>query len=39
MIEELRVAAAALNRADPEPFVALIAEDSERRGPAVGHLW
>ena len=39
MIDELRAAADALNRGDPEPFLALIAEDSEWRGAAFGHLW
>jgi ketosteroid isomerase-like protein len=39
VIDELRAAADALNRGDPEPFAALIAPDSEWRGVAHGHLW
>ena len=39
MIDRLRAAAEALNRGDPEPFVALIADDSEWRGVAHGSLW
>jgi hypothetical protein len=38
MIDELRAAADALNSGDPEPFLALLAEDSEWRGPAFCHL-
>ncbi len=39
MIEELRAAADALNQGDPQPFAALMADDSEWRGIAHGHLW
>jgi ketosteroid isomerase-like protein len=39
VIDRLRAAAEALNRGDPEPFVALIADDSEWRGIARGSLW
>jgi hypothetical protein len=39
VIDELRIAVDALNAGDPEPFVALIDEDSEWRGIASGHLW
>jgi ketosteroid isomerase-like protein len=39
MIEELRAAADALNEGNPEPFAALMADDSEWRGIAHGHLW
>jgi hypothetical protein len=39
VIEELRAAADALNRGDPEPFVSLIAADSEWRGVPHGRLW
>jgi len=39
MIDRLRAAAEALNQGDPEPFAALIAEDSEWRGITRGHLW
>jgi ketosteroid isomerase-like protein len=39
MIDRLRAAAEALNEGDVEPFVALIAEDSEWRGVTSGHLW
>ena len=39
MIDELRAAAEALNQGDPEPFAALIAEDSEWRGVSHAHLW
>ena len=39
MIDRLREAAAALNRGDPGPFVALIADENEWRGVAHGHLW
>jgi len=39
IVEQLRTAADALNDGDPEPFAALMAEDSEWRGVAHGHLW
>jgi len=39
VIDQLRVAAEALGRGDPEPFVALIAEGNEWRGISRGHLW
>ena len=39
VIEELRVAVAALNDGNAEPFVALIDEDSEWRGITSGRLW
>ena len=39
MIDELREAAAALERGDPGPFAALFAEGAEWRGIAHGHLW
>jgi ketosteroid isomerase-like protein len=39
MIEQLRLAADALNGGDPEPFAALMADDSEWRGVPFGHLW
>ena len=39
VIEELRAAAEALNRGDPEPFVSLFAEDAEWRGVPRGRLW
>jgi ketosteroid isomerase-like protein len=39
MIDRLRTAAEALNQGDVEPFVALIADDSEWRGVTSGHLW
>lgn len=39
VIDQLRVAAEAMSRGDPEPFVALIAEGSEWRGLSSGHLW
>ena len=39
MIDELRTAAEALNQGDPKPFAALMADDSEWRGVAHGHLW
>jgi hypothetical protein len=39
MIEQLRAAAEALNRGDPEPFVLLIAEENEWRDISRGHLW
>jgi hypothetical protein len=39
VIEQLRAAAEAMNRGDPEPFVSLVAEGAEWRGIASGHLW
>jgi len=39
VIDQLRTAAEALNRGDPEPFVSLFAEDAEWRGVTSGHLW
>jgi hypothetical protein len=39
VIDQLRVAAEALNRGDPEPFVSLIADESEWRGLSRGRLW
>src|SRR5262249_33741036 len=39
VIDELRAAADALNRGDPEPFVSLFAENAEGPGPAQGHRW
>jgi hypothetical protein len=40
MIEQLRAAAAALNRGDPEPFASLFAEGAEWRGiPRGFFLW
>jgi ketosteroid isomerase-like protein len=39
VIDELRAAAEALNRGDPEPFAALFAEDAEWRGVSHGMLW
>jgi hypothetical protein len=39
MIEELRAAADALNQGNPEPFAALMADDSEWRGVPQRHLW
>jgi ketosteroid isomerase-like protein len=39
MIDQLRAAAEALNKGDPEPFASLIAEESEWRGVSHGHLW
>jgi ketosteroid isomerase-like protein len=39
MIDELRAAAEALSRGDPEPFASLFAEDAEWRGISNGHLW
>jgi ketosteroid isomerase-like protein len=39
VIDRLRAAAEALNRGDPEPFAALIADDSEWRGVPTGRLW
>ena len=39
MIEKLRAAAVALDRGDPEPLIALIADDMEWRGRSSGKLW
>jgi hypothetical protein len=39
VIDQLRAAAEALNRGDPEPFVSLLADDAEWRGVARGLLW
>lgn len=39
VIDELRAAADALNRGDPEPFAELIADECEWRGVPHGHLW
>jgi len=39
MLEQLRQAAEALNRGDPEPLAALFAEDAEWRDVPHGHLW
>ena len=39
MIDELRSAADALNQGNPEPFAALMADNSEWRGVSSGHLW
>jgi hypothetical protein len=39
VIEQLREAAEALNRGDPEPFVSLIAAENEWRGVCHGRLW
>jgi ketosteroid isomerase-like protein len=39
VIDELRAAAEALNRGDPEPFAALFADDAEWRGVEHGRLW
>jgi ketosteroid isomerase-like protein len=39
MIDQLRAAADALNEGNPEPFAALMADDSEWRGVSQGHLW
>ena len=39
VIDQLRAAAEALNRGDPEPFVSLFAQDAEWRGIPRGHLW
>jgi ketosteroid isomerase-like protein len=38
-IEELRAAAEALERGDPEPFASLLAPDAEWRGVSHGALW
>ena len=39
MIDQLRAAADALNEGNPEPFAALMADDSEWRGVSNGRLW
>ena len=39
MIDQLRAAAEALNRGDPEPFASLLAEEAEWRGISHGFLW
>jgi hypothetical protein len=39
VIDQLRAAAEAMNRGDPEAFASLFAEDAEWRGPSRGHLW
>jgi ketosteroid isomerase-like protein len=39
VIDEMRAAVDAFNKGDVEPFVALIAENSEWRGITRGHLW
>jgi ketosteroid isomerase-like protein len=39
VIDQLRAAADAFNRGDPEPFAALFADDAEWRGVSYGHLW
>jgi hypothetical protein len=39
MIDALRAAAEALNRGDPEPFVALLDPGAEWRGVSRGLLW
>jgi len=39
MIDQLRAAAEALNRGDPEPFVSLLDEDAEWRGVQRGLLF
>jgi hypothetical protein len=39
VIDQLRAAAEALDRGDPEPFVSLLADDAEWRGVAHGLLW
>jgi ketosteroid isomerase-like protein len=39
MIDQLRAAAEALGRGDPEPFASLMAEGSEWRGVSHGRLW
>jgi len=39
VIDQLRAAAEALGRGDPEPFVSLLAEDAEWRGVSHGFLW
>ena len=39
MIDDLRSAAEALNRGDPDPFASLFAEDAEWRGVPRKFLW
>lgn len=39
LIDQLRAAAEALDRGDPEPFVALISPELEWRGISHGRLW
>ncbi len=39
VIDELRAAANALNRGDPDPLASLFAEDAQWRGVSHGHLW
>jgi len=39
VIDQLRAAAEALNRGNPEPSASLFAEDAEWRGISRGHLW
>jgi len=39
VIDELRTAAEALCRGDPERFVSLLADDAEWRGVSHGFLW
>src|SRR2546427_6850418 len=39
VIDQLRAAAESLNRGDPEPFAALMAEHCEWRGPSRGPPW
>jgi ketosteroid isomerase-like protein len=39
VIEQLRVAVDALDRGDPEPFLALLDETCVWQGIAGGHLW
>ena len=39
LIERLQEAAAAFNRGDPDPLVALLHEDLEWRGVPRGFLW
>ncbi len=39
VVEQLQAATEALNAGDPGPFASLMAEGSEWRGVANGHLW
>ena len=39
VIDQLRAAAEALGRGDPEPFASMFAEDAEWRGIPYGRLW
>ena len=39
MVDQLRAASDALNEGNPEPFAALMADDSEWRGVSHGRLW